>query len=52
MRIARHWNRLPKEVMDASSLEAFKVMLIGVLGNLLWCVTTLPMAVGLEQDDL
>ena len=31
-----HWNRLPKEVVDASSLEAFKARLDGALGNLVW----------------
>lgn len=30
----RHWNRFPNEVMDASSLEAFKAGLDGALGNL------------------
>jgi len=30
----RHWNRLPKEVVDAPSLEAFKARLDVVLGNL------------------
>ena len=29
-----HWNRLPKEVMDAPSLEAFKDMLDVILGSL------------------
>ena len=26
-RLVRHWNRLPKEVVDAASLEAFKARL-------------------------
>jgi len=29
-----HWNRLPKEVVDASFLEAFKARLDVALGNL------------------
>ena len=28
-----HWNRLPKEVVDASSLEALKARLDGALDN-------------------
>ena len=34
VRVVRHWNRLPTEVVDAPSLEAFKTRLGGVLSNL------------------
>ncbi|KFP44871.1 hypothetical protein N324_11807, partial [Chlamydotis macqueenii] len=34
MRVMRHWNMLPREVVDASSLEAFKASLNGTLSNL------------------
>ena len=34
VRVVRHWNRLPSEVVDAPSLEAFKVRLDGALSNL------------------
>ncbi|KAK4824809.1 hypothetical protein QYF61_019659 [Mycteria americana] len=37
MRVVRHWNRLPREVMDAPSLEVFKARLDGALSNLLYC---------------
>ena len=30
----RHWNKLPKEVVDAPSLEAFKIRLDMALGSL------------------
>ena len=33
-RVVMHWNRLPKEVVDAPSLEAFKARLDVALGNL------------------
>ena len=35
VRVVRHWNRLPKEVVDAPSLEAFKARLDGALSNLI-----------------
>jgi len=34
MRVVRHWHRLPREVVDAPSLETFKVRLFGALSNL------------------
>jgi len=34
MRVARHWNRLPREAVDAPSLEVFKARLDGALSNL------------------
>jgi len=34
VRVVRHCNRLPREVVDAPSLEAFKARLDGALSNL------------------
>ena len=36
MRVVTCWNRLPREVVDALSLEVFKVRLDGALGSLVW----------------
>ncbi|KFP85323.1 hypothetical protein N311_11962, partial [Apaloderma vittatum] len=35
MRVVKHQNRLPREVTEAPSLEAFKVRLDGALRNLI-----------------
>ena len=34
-RVVKHWNRLPTEVVDAPSLETFRVRLDGALSNLI-----------------
>ncbi|KGL95359.1 hypothetical protein N301_04238, partial [Charadrius vociferus] len=34
VRVVRHWNRLPREAVEAPSLEAFKARLDGALSNL------------------
>ncbi|KFV89046.1 hypothetical protein N327_03720, partial [Fulmarus glacialis] len=35
MRVVKHWHRLPREAVDAPSLETFKVRLDGALSNLI-----------------
>ena len=35
MRVVKHWNRFSRELVDASSLETFKVRLDGALSNLI-----------------
>ena len=35
MRVVKHWNRLPREAVDAPSLEVFKTRLDGALSNLI-----------------
>jgi len=41
-----HWNRLPKEAVDAPSLEAFEARLDVALGSLVWWLVTLHIAGG------
>ena len=36
MRVGRYWNKLPRDVVDAPSLEVFKARLDGALGSLGW----------------
>ena len=33
VRVVRHWNRLPSEDVNASSVEAFKARVDGALGR-------------------
>jgi len=49
-RVVIRWNRLPKEVVDASSLDAFKARLDVALGSLVWWLVTLHIAGGLKLD--
>ena len=45
-RVVTHWHRLQREVVDASSLEAFKVRLDVALGSLVCWLVTLHIAGG------
>ena len=49
--MVKHWNRLPKEAVDAPSLEAFKARLDVALGSLVWWSATLHIAGGLKLDE-
>ena len=46
-----HWNRLPKEAVDAPSLGAFKTRLDVALSSLVQWLATLHMTEGLKLDD-
>ncbi|KFV84661.1 hypothetical protein N308_02718, partial [Struthio camelus australis] len=35
VRVAEHWTRLPREVVESPSLEIFKARLDVILGNML-----------------
>ncbi|KFP11296.1 hypothetical protein Z169_05067, partial [Egretta garzetta] len=35
MKVVKHWNRLPREVVEAPSLETFQARLDGALSNLI-----------------
>ena len=50
-RVVMHWNRLPKEAVDAPCLEAFRTRLDVALGSLVWWLATLPIGGGLKLDD-
>jgi len=52
LRVARPWHRLPREAVDAPSLETFKARLEEVLSNLVWWKMSLLMAEELELNDL
>jgi len=48
MRVAKHWHRLPREAVDAPSLEAFKVWLNGAVSNLMKLKMSLLIVKGLD----
>ena len=50
-RVVTHWNSLPKEAVDAPSLEAFKARLDVALGSLVQGLVAMPMAGGLKLHD-
>ena len=50
-RLVTHWNRLPREVVDAPSLAAFKARLDVALGSLVWWLATLHVAARLKLND-
>jgi len=52
MRVVKHWPRLPREAVAAPSLAVFKARLDGALSNPGWWKMSLPMAGGLERDEL
>jgi len=43
---SKPWNRLPREAVDAPSMEEFKARLGRILGSLSWWLATLPIAQG------
>ena len=49
--VVTHWNRLPEEVVDAPSLEAFWAKMDVALGSLVWWLATLHIAGGLKLSD-
>ena len=48
MKVVRHWNRLPREVVGATSLGTFRVRLDGALSNLVWLQMSLLTAERLD----
>lgn len=41
-RVMRHWNRLPKDVIDVLSLQALKTRLDGIVGMVALRLATIP----------
>jgi len=51
IRVVKHWNKLPREAVEAPSLETFKARLDGALSNLMQLKVSLLTA-GVGLDDL
>lgn len=49
IRVVRHWYKLPREMVDISSLETFKIGLDGALSNVIWHYVPLFVAKKLDQ---
>jgi len=47
IRVVKHWNGFPREVVEAPSLETFKARLNSALSNLVWMKISLLTAGGL-----
>jgi len=41
--MVRHWNRVPREAVDAPSLKVYKARLDVALGSLVWWVAAYPL---------
>jgi len=52
IRVVKHWNRMPREVVEAPSLETFKARLDGPLSNLVKLKMSLLTAGGVGIGDL
>ena len=52
MRVVKHWNGLLREDVNVPSLEALKARLYEAVSNLVKREMSLPIAGGLELDDL
>lgn len=48
MLVVKHWNKLPKEVVDSSSQKTFKIRLDGAVSNLIWLKMSLLIVEGLD----
>ena len=46
MRVVKHWNRLPRETVEAPSLETFMARLDRALSSLVWLKMSLLTAGG------
>lgn len=52
VKVVRHWNRLPREVMDDPVLAELRARLDRVMSNMVYWKVSLPMLGVLELNDL